>query len=207
MFDKNLIKIINEEVGDFDFLGNDNYSKEQEIINLLQNEDFQKQFICDSLLERKNKIKTDVFDSRIGGDWEKDKSEDVNKLSLDYFLKVEYKYDQEKEPIKFDLSFYSDNISISKRDDYDKGRIGGTTDSDIAPSGRAWFNGFNWMDINVDLNTSEGDEIKFVAFEKAPSKIKMLFIREYVEEYISNYSGMGIDTPETKEKIQNVPYC
>jgi hypothetical protein len=207
MFDKKLIKIINEEVGQFDFLGNDKQSKEQEIIDLLQNEDFQKQFICDSLLERKNKIKTDVFDSRIGGDWEEDNSEDANKLSLDYFLKVEYKYDQGKEPIKFDLSFYSDNITISKADDYDKGRIGGTTDSDIAPSGSAWFDGFNWNDINVDLNTTEGDEIDFLAFKHAPPRIKVLFIRQFVEDYIGNYTGMDISTPEMKDKVQNVPYC
>ena len=207
MFDKNLIRIINEVVGEFDFLGNDEHSKEQEIIDLLQNEDFQKQFICDSLLERENKIKTDVFDSRIGGDWEEDSSEDTNKLTLDYFLKIKYKYDQTKEPIMFDLSFYSDNISISKRDDYDQGKLGGTTDSDVAPSGEAWFNGFNWNDINVDLNTSEGDEIDFLAFKHAPPRIKVLFIRQFVEDYIGKYTGMDISTPEMKDKVQNVPYC
>jgi hypothetical protein len=207
MFNKKLIKIINEEVGKFDFLGNESYLKEQEVTDLLQNEDFQKQFICDSLLDRKNKIKTSVFDSRIGGDWEEDSSEDANKLTLDYFLKVEYKYDQTKEPIMFDLSFYSDNITISRADNYDKGRIGGTTDSDIAPSGNAWFDGFNWNDINVDLNTTEGDEIDFLAFKHAPPRIKVLFIRQFVEDYIGNYTGMDISTPEMKDKVQNVPYC
>ena len=206
MYNKNLVRIINEVVGEFDFLGNNEHSKEQEIISLLQNEDFQKQFICDSLLERKNKIKTDVFEARIGGDWEDD-SEDARNLTLDYFLKVEYKYDQQKEPIKFDLSFYSDSITISKTDDYDAGRFGGTTDSDVAPSGKAWFNGFDWNDINVDLNTTEGDEIEFLAFKHAPPKIKTLFIRQFIEDYVGNYTGMDIDTPEMKDKIQNVPYC
>jgi hypothetical protein len=206
MIDKDIIRIINEEASNFDFLGNEDYLKGQEVIDLLQNEDFQKQFICDSLLERKNKIKTDVFESNLGGDWEDD-SQDARNLTLDYFLKVEYRYDQEKEPVKFELSFYSDSISISKTDNYDKGRVGGTTDSDVAPSGEASFNGFDWTDINVDLNAPEGDDIKFVAFEKAPIRIKMLFIRQYVEEYIGNYTGMGINTPETKDKIQNVPYC
>ncbi|MFA5207260.1 MAG: hypothetical protein WC428_01020 [Candidatus Paceibacterota bacterium] len=202
MFDKNLIKIINEEVSGFDFLGNEEQLKEQEIIDLLQNEDFQKQFICDSLLEQKNKIKIDVFDSKIGGDWEKD-SEDAKKLTLEYFLKIEYKYDQKKEPVVFDLSFYSNNISISKSDNYDPGDWGRY----VAPSGNAWFDGFNWNDINVDLNTSDGDEVKFVAFEKAPPRIKVLFIRQYVEGYIGNYTSMDISTPEIKDKIQNVPYC
>ena len=70
MIDKNIIRIINEEASNFDFLGNEDYLKEREILDLLQNEEFQKQFICDSLLERKNKIKTDVFESKLGGDWE-----------------------------------------------------------------------------------------------------------------------------------------
>ena len=131
MIDKNIIRIINEEASNFDFLGNEDYLKEREVIDLLQNEDFQKQFICDSLLERKNKIKTDVFESKLGGDLEDD-SQDARTLTLDYFLKIEYKYDQEKEPVKFELSFYSDSIAISKTDSYDSGRVGGTTDSDVA---------------------------------------------------------------------------
>lgn len=207
MFSKDLIKVINEEVGKFDFLGNEGYLKEQEIIESLQNEEFQKQFICDSLLDRKNKIKTSVFDSRIGGDWEEDNFEDANKLTLDYFLKVEYKYDQTKEPIMFDLSFYSDNVQISKSGVYDRGHVGGTPETDREPSGEASFNGFNWNDINVDLNTTEGDEIDFLAFKHAPPRIRVLFIRQFVEEYVGNYTGMDISTPEMKDKVQNVPYC
>lgn len=199
MINKKFIKIINEEVSKFDFLGNEEYLKEQEVVNVLLNEEFQKQFICDSLLN-KNKIKTNVLESRINGNWEND-NDDASKLILEYFLKIEYKYDQEKEPINFDLNFYGDNISISKVDDYDKGSY------DVAPSGKAWFNNFNWNDIDVDLNTTEGDEIKFLAFERAPQKIKMLFVREYVESYVINYTGLDIETPETNVDIKNTPYC
>jgi len=209
MFNKNFIKIINEEVNKFDFLRNEDYLKEQEITDLLQNEDFQKQFICDSLLERKSKIKATVIESRkrMGGNWEDDNFDDVSKATLEYSLNIEYKYDQTKEPLKFDLSFYSDSISISKTGWYDSGRLGGTTDSDIEPSGEAWFDGFNWNDISVDLNTTEGDKIEFKAFEHAPPKIKVLFIREYTESFIGNYTNMDIKTPEMRDSIQNVPYC
>jgi hypothetical protein len=206
MVDKNLIKIINEQLNEFDFLGNGQYLKEQEVIDLLGNEEFQKQFICDSLLERNNKIKIDVTDARLGGDWQNE-PEDVSKLTLEYFMKVEYKYDQTKEPVKFDLSFYSDYITVSTDDNYDAGRSGGTTDSDVAPSGSAWFNRFNWGDINVELNTTEGDEIEFLAYMHAPPKIQVLFIRNYLEEYIKKYTNMGIDTPEMNDTPQSVPYC
>jgi hypothetical protein len=205
MVKKDVLKVINEVISEFDFLGNEEYSKEQENIDLLKNEDFQKQFICDSLLN-KNKLKTSVFESNVGGDWQND-SEDASKLTLEYFLKIEYKYDQNKEVIKFDLNFSSEAIDISKNDDYDSGRFGGTTDSDVAPSGSEWFNRFNWNDIEVNLNTTEGDDIDFLAFKKAPPKIKMLFIREYTESYIGTYTSMDIKTPESNVNIQNTPYC
>jgi hypothetical protein len=203
---KELIRTINEVISEFDFLGNDEYLKEEENVNLLKNEDFQKQFICDSLINKKN-LKADVYDSRIGGNWEEDNFDDTDRMSIEYFLKIEYKYDQSKEPIKFDLNFYADKVDVGKTGWYDKGRIGGTTDSDIAPSGEAWFDRFDWRDINVDLYTPEGDEIKFIAFEKAPPKIQILFIREFCQDFIMAYTNLDIRTPEMKDKIQNVPYC
>ena len=203
---KDLVKTINEEISNFDFLGNDEYLKEEENVNLLKNEDFQKQFICDSLINKKN-LKIDVYDSRIGGNWEEDNFDNANNLSIEYFLKIEYKYDQSKAPIKFDLNFYADKVDVSKTGWSDKGRIGGTTDSDVAQSGEAWFNEFDWRDIIVDLYTPDGDEIDFVAYKKAPPKIQILFIREFCQDFIVNYTNLDIRTSEMKDKIQNVPYC
>lgn len=202
---KNLVKTINEEISNFDFLGNDEYLKEEENVNLLKNEDFQKQFICDSLINKKN-LKIDVYDSRIGGNWEDD-FDNANQLSIEYFLKIEYKYDQSKTPIKFDLNFYADKVDIGKTGWSDKGRIGGTTDSDVAQSGEASFNRFDWHDIIVDLYTPDGDEIDFIAYKKAPPKIQILFIREFCQDFIVNYTNLDIRTAEMKDKIQNVPYC
>src|ERR1035437_10258004 len=105
------------------------------------------------------------------------------------------------------LNINSEGISIGKRDDYDNGRLGGTTDSDVAPSGDAWFNEFNWNDIYVTLNTTEGDDIDFLAFKKAPPKIQMLFIREYTESYIGTYTSMDIKTPESNINARNTQYC
>ena len=45
MKNKKIIKIINEVITEFDFLGNDEHLKGQEDITLLKNEDMQKQFI------------------------------------------------------------------------------------------------------------------------------------------------------------------
>jgi len=208
MHTKDFIKIINEELAKFDFLSNDEYLKEQENTDLLLNEDLQKQFICDSLLNKKSKIKIlEITDSRIGGNWEEQNFEDANILTIEYFLKIQYTYDIEKEPIVFHLDFYGDRVDIGVTGWYDRGRLGGTPDTDIEPSGEAWFDSFNWNDIDVSLSTLDGDEIKFTAFEKAPPKIQTLFIREYTESFIGSHTGMDIKTPEMRDRIQNIAYC
>lgn len=201
MGNKKIIKIINEEITNFDFLSNDERLKGQENIDLLKNEDMQKQFICDSLLNKKNKIKiVEVTDARIGGNWEGD-IDDANKLTIEYYLKIQYAYDPQKKPIIFYLNFDSDDISISKDGFYNKGS------NDVAPYGESWFNSLNWNDINVILSTEDGDEIEFIAFKKAPQKIQMLFIREYTADFIGNETNMDIRTREMNDKIQNIPYC
>lgn len=201
MKNKKIIKIINEVITEFDFLGNDEHLKGQEDITLLKNEDMQKQFICDSLLSKKNKIKiVEVADARIGGNWDED-LDDANKLTIEYYLKIQYTYDLQKKPIIFYLNFDSDNISISKDGFYDKGG------NDVAPYGESWFNSLNWNDINVTLSTEDGDEIEFIAFKKAPQKIQMLFIREYTADFIGTETKLDIRTREMNDKIQNIPYC
>jgi hypothetical protein len=211
---KDLIKIINEEVSNFDFLGNDAYLKEQEILELLNKEDFQKQFICDSLLsvgnskkaERNSKIGIKVEDSSIGGDWEDD-YRSASYITLDYNLEITYKYDQNKEPIKFQLFFNSDNISISEGGYYDPGRWGGTMADAIEPSGEQYFTYLDWTDINVSLFSTDGDEIKFIAFQRAPRNIQVLFIKEYTEGYIeSNSLGIEDNSREFKN-LSKAPYC
>jgi hypothetical protein len=205
---KDFIKIINEEISNFDFLGNEKRLEEQEITDLLKNEDFQKQFICDSLLsinddkktERNSKIKINIIESRVGGNWEDD-FEDATHITLDYYLEIEYKYDRDKEPIKFTLIFDSKNIPITKGGYYDKGTY------DIAPSGKAYYTELDWDSIDVALFTIEGDEIEFTAFNRAPHNIQTLFIREYTEDYIVNNT---MDIEYNSKRFLNLtksPYC
>lgn len=194
-----VIKIINEEISNFDFLGIEEQQEQQETIDLLTNEDFQKQFICDSLLNvgdgtgrlRDSKIKITPTDAQIGGDWEQD-PDDASYITLDYFLDIEYTYDQNKPPIKFGLDFQSDRISIDKDGWYDSGRFGGTPDTDREPEGDAWLDYVDWNAINIVLHDGEGNEIKFSALEKAPETIQELFVKEYVESFIMDRTSLDI---------------
>lgn len=200
------IKIIKEEVSNFDFLGNDEFLKEQEVTDLLTNPDLQKQFICDSLLNYNEKIKVvKVVDSYITGNWDEPNMEDANSLTLEYSLDLEYLYDSLKEPLKFNLTFHADRIDITVDGWYDSGNWSGTMPDSTEPSGEAWYTGFDWGDIDVKLHIMEGDEVRFTTFESAPPKIQILFIREYTRNFIENET-LQLKTGE-KYKIQDVPYC
>ena len=83
MDNKDFVKIIKEEISNFDFLGNDEFLKEQEVNDLLQNEDLQKQFICDSLLNQNGKVKIgEIGDSHITGNWDELNMEDATNITL-----------------------------------------------------------------------------------------------------------------------------
>jgi len=204
---KDFVKIISEEIKNFDFLGNDEFLKEQEVTDLLQNEDLQKQFICDSLLNRKDKVKiVKITDSFITGNWDETNKEDADRVTLEYSLDMEYIYDIEKKPLKFNLFFQSDRIDINVSGWYDPGNWGGTMADAIEPSGESWYDVFDWNDIGVTLFTMNGDDVKFTAFENAPSKIQILFIREYTQNFIENET-LELKTDDLKDNIQNTPYC
>jgi hypothetical protein len=204
---KEIIKIIAEEVEQFDFLGNDKRLKEQEINDLLMNEELQKQFICDALLETNDKVKTvNVEDSYVTGNWDERNTEDADRLSLVYSVDVDYHYDSEKQPVRFNLYFHADKIDISVDGWYDAGRWGGTMADAIEPSGESWYDGFDWGDINVTLSNMDDDEIEFKAFKKAPAKIRELFIKHFVQSFIESET-LELRTDDQKDSIDITSYC
>jgi len=192
---KDFIKIINEEISNFDFLGNDANTKEEEAYDLLKNEDFQKQFICDSLINNK-KISTKISDANIGGNWD---DEDATNLTIDYFIDIEYKYDPNKEPIEFGIHFYSEHVGIDIRNNNDNG------DYNTTPTSDSYYTYINWSDIDVTLFSTGGDRIVFKALSAAPLKIQVLFIRNYCEVLINNKTTST--NKLKKDNVQNIPYC
>lgn len=71
-------------------------------------------------------------------------------------------YDSTKKPLLFNLNFDSDKIDI-KED-----------------------NSIDWRDIDVSILTMNGDAIDFKAFKNAPENIQILFIQQYVQDFIEN---------------------
>ena len=177
-------------------MGNEAHLKEEEAYNLLKNEDFQKQFICDSLINKKN-IKTNVTEAQVGGDWENGNT--ASKLTIDYLVGITYKYDQLKEPAIFTIGFDSQNVGISISTTSNRG------DYYNQPSNEDHYNAIRWSDIDVSIFSIDGDTIPFIAFQKAPIKIQELFIREYTEDFIANETA---DTDRLrKDNVRSIPYC
>jgi len=204
---KDFVRIVVEEVSKFDFLGNDEHLKEQETTDLLINEDLQKQFICDALLDRSDKVKiARIEDSYISGNWDELNKEDADRVTLEYSVDMEYRYDVNQDPLKFNLSFHADRIDIGVDGWSDSGNWGGTMADAIEPSGESWYDVFHWGDIEVKISTMEGDEVKFLAFENAPPKIQTLFIRHFTEGFIESET-LEMKTGDNKVTIQNTPYC
>jgi len=200
------IKIINEEISDagFDFLGNDEQQKEDQEFTLLSNEDFQKQFICDYLLHKKDKYKiTQVVESTIN-DWERD-----GHLNITYGVELEYVYDSTKKPARFGLWFKGEHVGYSVDSDYQPGVWAGTMPDSTPPSGGDWFDEIKWGDINVQMFMVDerDDDIKFKAFERAPERVQNLFISTFLSDFIYKYGDIGVNTPEQHDNIQKTGYC
>jgi len=201
MIETDFIKIINEEISSFDFLSNDELLKEQEVTDLLQNPDLQKQFICDALLGKNDKVRIkEISDSYIRGNWDETDTENADRITLIYSVDIEYRYDMQKEPLEFNLYFNSDKVDIGVDGWTDHG------DYNNAPEGESWYDVFEWNDIDVTLQTIEGDEIDFVAFNQAPPRIQTLFMRHYLEGFIENET-LEIRTTDKKDNILNTQYC
>lgn len=190
-----ILSIINEELKNFDFLSSSKISNEQENVDLLLNEELQKQFICDSLLKKNEKVKIiKVLDSNIGGD-----VENTNRLSFEYNIVIEYLFDISKQPLTFELAFDGNNIkadSINTNKGYDY---------NTPPEGDKWFDDIDWKDVDVYMYTNEGDTIKFKAFIDAPTNIKELFIKEYLYSFIVQHTSM--DIKDGLNKSETTQYC
>lgn len=184
-------KIIKEEISaGFDFLNSGNQLKEDNFFNILESNEFQKQFIIDSILNKRDTIKLFNSSASIVDDPERNE-----RMNIEYITDVEYKYKSLSTPIKLNISFYGNDINYS---------IGGKSspgDYNIPEHNINWYEHIDWLSIEVNLNSLDNREIRFNEFNKAPEKIKQLFIRSYVEPIIEQKTDIG-DVREKKPQYQ-----
>lgn len=187
---KQFIKIINEEIVGY---------------NLLENENFQKQFICDFLLNKKDKYQiTNITDSYINNNWEND-----GYLDMTYGVEITYRYNSMKEPVRFGLWFRGEYVGFSIDSDYQPGHWAGTMPDSIPPSGGDWFSRIDWNSIKVQMHMVDDNDsdINFIAFDRAPERVQNIFISRFLSDFIYKHTDMGVQTPEQSDRIEKTGYC
>ena len=107
MKSKKIIKLINEELNEFDFLNQEENKKHEKTIDVIKKEEFQKQFIVDVALHPK-KLEVDVIESKI----EIADAENEDHYNIDYNSKIEYELDSENK-IGLQLVIKGDGDSIN----------------------------------------------------------------------------------------------
>jgi hypothetical protein len=111
---KDFIRIINEEISKFDFLSNEQHLREEEIYELLENEQFQKQFIVDAITNFKEKINLDNNAAYMTNDPNFDDALYRDDEFIEYPARIIYEYNKEKEPIVFEIQFNGNKIDLNE---------------------------------------------------------------------------------------------
>jgi len=111
---KDFIRIINEEISNFDFLSNEQHLREQEMFQMLENEAFQKQFIIDAITNFKEKIILEDNAGYITDDPNFDDAVYRDDEFIEYPARIIYEYNKEKEPIVFEVQFHGNKIDINE---------------------------------------------------------------------------------------------
>jgi hypothetical protein len=189
--------IISEEINNFDFLNTDKYATEDETIRLLSNRDLQKQIVCDMLLNKRDKYQIkQIKDATVHGNWEGSNFDDASRMTLTYNVEVEYKYDSTKSPLTFDLYFNGVDIPVS---------VEGRVDYNNPNNDDSWFNTLSFEEVDVTLNTVDGDEIRFDALDEAPDEIRKIFIEDFVGDFI--YDQTSTNNNDIPNKNAIAQYC
>lgn len=170
---KGIKRIIKEEISSFNFLNSENHQEYNDYIGLLNNQDFQKQFVFDGINGR-NIEKKDESVANLRGDWD-DNDLGLKKLSFEYETDVIYRYDNSK-PIKFQIYITAENINAYLDGSEDKG------DYYTAPYAESYFTEMEWDAMDVSFYSEDGDEIELKAYDELSSGDKELFIKSFISK-------------------------
>lgn len=175
----NIIKIIKEEVGGYNYIGLDEINDQEYDSQLLKSKDFQTQFVHDVVNNFKNTIKLgDVNTLRTNEeDLFQDGLDTDTKLNIEYDVNIIYNYLGKN--MSFNIIFVGNNINYGTGGYYDKG-----TPREIPASGEAYYTYFDWDDINFEIYNENSGEIKFDWLRTNP-KLYATFVKKFVEDVLT----------------------
>lgn len=152
-----LIKLIKEEVNNFDYLNNDKRVKEKEDVSIICKDEFQKKFILDTI---EGNVQAYVDNKDLNSMFRK--YGDITDNFIDLDITINFKYEDNN----FDIEFTGNRVDILD------GQLNSKED----------INNIKWHQISVILKANNGDTLNFQMYNKAPDKIKELFIKSCIKE-------------------------
>jgi hypothetical protein len=170
---KYLIKIINEEVSGYNYLGKDEIDNERELHNLINNKDFQRRFIED-VIANKN-IKYGTIDTQVDGEYR-------TSLRFYYEVDVTYTIPEYTNPIKFIVGADANNVAISV-----DSKMFDENNRWVAPSERCVITYVDWDKIGVYFNMPDGhymDTDQFTPDIFNDKQLKERFLKVFLGPFI-----------------------
>ena len=152
-----LIDLIKEEVSNFDYLNNDKRVKEKEDISIIYKDEFQKKFILDTI---EGNVQAYVDNKDLNSMFRK--YGDITDNFIDLDITINFKYENNN----FDIEFTGNRVDILD------GQLNSEED----------INNIKWLQISAVLKANNGDTVNFQMYDKAPDKIKELFIKSCIKE-------------------------
>jgi hypothetical protein len=174
---KHIIRLINEEIGDYDFIGLDKMNEEDSNNMLLNGKEFQTQFVFDVVNNFKNTIKLADVNASSSNDEDlfKNGSETGDAFNLEYDVDIIYNYLGKSIPLT--LVFEGHNIQYGMGGYYNAGNY------DMQPEGDAYFTYINWSDINLTVYDGDGGEVK-MKWIRGNKPLYDTFIKKFTEDII-----------------------
>lgn len=155
-----ILKIIKEEISNYDFLGLDEIAKEDEYKTIINSKQFQTQFVNDVI----NDINNDSKFKKINTLYKSmsiDNAGFINEEPLHFDFEIEMIYTYNNTDINLNLMFDGDNIEYDFRIDKSIGDHDTPTYNDFV------FEDINWNDVKFNMFTNDGYEIEMKWLERS----------------------------------------
>jgi hypothetical protein len=174
---KEIIKMINEELGGYNYINLDELTAQDDNVQLLSSKEFQVQFVSDVVNNFKDTIKlSDVNTMHTTEEDLFNHGEETGKaLNIEYDVNIIYKY--MGRDIKLMLAFEGNNVGYGMGGYYDAGNYGEYR----APEGDTYYTYINWNDIGLSMYDDEGNEINVGWINKNP-KLHDAFVKKFIED-------------------------
>ena len=170
---KNIIKLITEEIEEFDFLDTEKEQQNSKFNNILNSKSFTNRFINDVAFNFEDKIKFDKSNELSAVVNDEEIINGNESLDIDYDVDIKYLMNGKYLPLAIGIE--GQGVPYELGSSYEQG-------DHMHPSySNVWFENINWDEIKVKLYDKDGTLINEELLEGVDLNTKERFIRNFIE--------------------------